>query len=136
MSSLLHVFLHSTHAHICIGSSTATAYLTTDVLSRPNLTVAVSVMTEKILFDNSGSEPRAIGVELSTSPTSTRYCARATREVILCAGTVGSPQLLMLSGVGPAQELQELGIPLVKDLSAVGKNLSDVYHSFSVRKIR
>ena len=55
--------------------------------------------------------------------------------MILCAGAVGSPQLLMLSGVGPAQELQELGIPLVKDLSAVGKNLSDVYHSFTVRKL-
>ncbi|KAF7799227.1 hypothetical protein EIP86_010459 [Pleurotus ostreatoroseus] len=118
-------FSHSMHTHICTGSSTATAYLTADVLSRPNLTVAVSVMTEKILFDSSGSEPRAIGVELSTSPTSTRYCARATREVILCAGAVGSPQLLMLSGVGPAQELQELEIPLVKDLSAVGKNLYD-----------
>ena len=126
-------FSHSMHTHICTGSSAATAYLTADVLSRPNLTVAVSVMTEKILFDSSSSEPRAIGVELSTSPTSTRYCARATREVILCAGAVGSPQLLMLSGVGPAQELQELEIPLVKDLSAVGKNLYDVNHPLSIK---
>lgn len=128
------LFAFSMRAHIRLGSSTATAYLTTDVLSRPNLTVAVSVMTEKILFDKSSGEPRATGVELSTSPTSTRYRAMATREVILCAGAVGSPQVLMLSGVGPAQELQELGIPLVKDVPAVGKHLSDVRHLLAMRR--
>jgi choline dehydrogenase len=51
--------------------------------------------------------------------------ARARREVILCAGTVGSPQLLMLSGIGPAEHLRALGIPVVLDLPGVGGNLQD-----------
>ncbi|KAJ3538326.1 hypothetical protein NM688_g6537 [Phlebia brevispora] len=106
-------------------SSTATAYLSKDVLARPNLTVAISTMVEKILFDKTGDQPRAVGVELSTSPTSPRYRVTATHEVILSAGAVCSPQILLVSGVGPAKELEILGIPVVKDLSEVGKNLSD-----------
>ncbi len=51
--------------------------------------------------------------------------ARARREVILSAGTLGSPQLLMLSGVGPAEHLRSLGIPVVRDLPGVGQNLQD-----------
>ena len=51
--------------------------------------------------------------------------ARARREVILSAGTIGSPQLLMLSGVGPAEHLRSLGIPVVRDLPGVGQNLQD-----------
>ena len=48
------------------------------------------------------------------------------REVILCAGAVGTPQLLLLSGLGPAEDLQKLDIAVVKDLPAVGRNMIDV----------
>ena len=53
------------------------------------------------------------------------YEARASREVILCGGAINSPQLLKLSGVGPAAELSALGIPVVHDLPGVGENLQD-----------
>ena len=97
-----------------------------NVLSRPNLTVAIHTMVEKILFDESGAEPHAIGVEVSRSPKSPKYRIRATREVILCAGTIATPQLLLLSGIGPQEELSKIGIKMVKDLPQVGKNYYDV----------
>ncbi len=83
-------------------------------------------MVEKILFDESGTEPRAIGVEVSKSPKSPKYRVRASREVILSAGAVGTPHLLLLSGIGPQEELSKVGIKAVKDLSQVGKNYCDV----------
>ncbi|GBE80631.1 Pyranose dehydrogenase 1 [Sparassis crispa] len=107
-------------------SSTASAYLTKDVLSRPNLTVAVNTTVDKVLFSTAeNSSPRAVGVEVSTAPTSPRYRVAARREVILSAGAVATPQILLLSGVGPAAELEEVGVPVVKDLPAVGRHLSD-----------
>ena len=96
------------------------------VLNRSNLTVAITTQVEKILFDESGSEPRAIGVEVSKSPISLKYRTRAKREVILCGGTVATPHILLLSGVGPKEELSKVGINVVKDLSQVGKNYYDV----------
>jgi choline dehydrogenase len=106
-------------------NSAAIAYLSPNVLSRPNLTIAVNTMVEKILFDESGAEPRAIGVEVSKSPKSPKYRVRATREVILSAGAVATPHLLLLSGIGPQEELSKVGIKAVKDLSQVGKNYYD-----------
>ncbi|KAI9435467.1 GMC oxidoreductase [Lactarius indigo] len=106
-------------------NSTANAYLPPNVLSRPNLTIAVNTIVEKILFDESGPEPCAIGVEVSKSSKSPKYRVRATREVILSAGTVGTPHLLLLSGIGPQEELSKVGIKAVKDLSQVGKNYYD-----------
>jgi choline dehydrogenase len=114
------------------GNSAAIAYLSPNVLSRPNLTIAVNTMVEKILFDESGAEPRAIGVEVSKSPKSPKYRVRATREVILSAGAVATPHLLLLSGIGPQEELSKVGIKAVKDLSQVGKNYYDV-SSFPTR---
>ena len=108
------------------GNSAAVAYLSANVLSRPNLTIAVNTMVEKILFDESGAEPRAIGVEVSKSSKSPKYRVLATREVILSAGAVATPHLLLLSGIGPQEELSKVGIKAVKDLSQVGKNYYDV----------
>lgn len=96
------------------------------VLSRPNLTVAVTTVVEKILFDESGSEPRAVGVEVSKSRTSPKYRVKANREVILCGGTVATPHILLVSGIGPQEELSRVGIKVVKALSQVGKNYYDV----------
>ncbi len=109
------------------GSSSATAYLTPEVLERPNLTVAISVTTEKVLFERTPEgTPKAVGVQLSASREGPRFAVRASREVIMCAGVVGSPQILQLSGVGPSAHLTQLGIPIVHDLPAVGDNLRDV----------
>ena len=109
------------------GSSTATAYLDTEVLGRPNLTIATSMTTEKILFTrNNDDVPRASGVQLCASEGAPRYVVRADRGVILSAGAIGSPQILMLSGIGPAAELARLSIPLIRELPQVGQNLFDV----------
>ena len=96
------------------------------MLKRPNLTVAVATTVEKVLFDESGSEPRAIGVEVSKSPASPKYRVKANREVILCGGTVATPHILLVSGIGPQEELSKVGIKVVKNLSQVGKNYYDV----------
>jgi choline dehydrogenase len=107
-------------------ASTARAYLTADVVLRPNLKIASGQHVTRIIFDNSGSQPRAVGVEMAASARSpVRYLAKARKEVLLCAGSIGTPQLLKLSGIGPAEELKQHEIPVVKELSGVGENLMD-----------
>jgi choline dehydrogenase len=107
-------------------ASTATAYLTADVVQRPNLKIASGQNVTRIIFDNSGPQPRAVGVEMAASRASpVRYLAKAKKEVLLCAGSIGTPQLLKLSGIGPASELKEHDIPLVAELPGVGENLMD-----------
>jgi choline dehydrogenase len=107
-------------------SSAAVAYLTADVVQRPNLRIASGQVVTKIIFDSSGSQPRAVGIEMAASKLSpVRYLARAKKEVLLCAGAIGSPQLLKLSGIGSKDELDNHKIPVVKELSGVGENLMD-----------
>jgi len=84
----------------------------------PNLTVTTGALITRVVID----QGRATGVEVVT--TQGRGTIRADREVILCAGVYGSPQLLMLSGIGPAGHLRQHGITVVADL-AVGDNLHD-----------
>jgi len=98
-------------------SSTANAYLK-PVRRRRNLTVVTGAHVTRILLDGT----RASGVEYVKDTFVERETAG--REVILAAGTFATPQLLMLSGIGPAAHLRELGIPVRADL-AVGKNLQD-----------
>jgi choline dehydrogenase len=86
---------------------------------RSNLVIQTGAMGTRLLLDRG----RAVGVEYLHRGR--RLEVRADREVILCAGAVGSPQILLLSGVGPADELQRLGIKPVHDLPGVGKNLHD-----------
>lgn len=88
--------------------------------SSARLTVTTRSLVRRVLFDGQ----RAAGVEYGT-PGAQRQIAWAEREVILSAGTFNSPKLLMLSGVGPADHLRQLGIPLVADLPGVGGNLQD-----------
>ncbi|KAI0830232.1 GMC oxidoreductase [Trametes gibbosa] len=108
-------------------SSAATAYLSHEVLQRPNLTVAITVTTEKILFTKTTStaEPRAAGVQISAHRGGPQFVVGISKEIILCAGVVGSPQILQLSGVGPTLHLKQLNIPTLHDLPAVGNNLRD-----------
>ena len=98
--------------------SAAKAYLR-PAMARGNVTVASRALMSRILFDGR----RAIGVEYSQRGQAKQ--ARATREVIVCGGAINSPQILMLSGVGPADHLREHGINVVHDLPGVGQNLQD-----------
>ena len=98
--------------------SAAKAYLTPN-LSRPNLTVMTSAHTTRILMEGR----RAVGVEARVKGALMQL--RASREVLLCAGALQSPQLLMLSGIGPGAQLQQHGVKVVHDLVGVGTNLHD-----------
>jgi choline dehydrogenase len=86
---------------------------------RPNLTIRTGALAARVRFDRG----RACGVEHRVDGTTRTALAR--REVLLSAGTLGSPKLLLLSGVGPAQALSQYGIPVVADSPGVGRHLQD-----------
>ena len=98
--------------------SAADAYLH-PAASRPNLTIATDALATGIEIEGG----RAVGVRYLRRGV--EEVAWAEAEVILCGGAVNSPQLLMLSGIGPADDLRELGIPVMADSPGVGGNLSD-----------
>ena len=98
--------------------STANAYLR-PAMKRPNLKVVTRALATGIAFDGR----RAAGVHYRRDGREQKASAR--REVILCGGPINSPQLLKLSGVGPAAELRALGIDVVADRAGVGENLQD-----------
>jgi choline dehydrogenase len=98
--------------------STAVTYLR-PALGRPNLTVATRAFTTKIVVEKG----RAVGVDYAQGSQTLR--ANARREVILSGGAVNSPQLLLLSGIGPADQIRAQGLPVVHDLPGVGENLQD-----------
>ncbi len=101
--------------------SAAKAYLTPH-RSRPNLRVETGARATRILFDGAGGR-RAVGVEFLQGGA--LHTVRARREVLLSAGALLSPQLLMLSGIGPAAQLQRHGIAVRHDLPGVGEHLHD-----------
>ncbi|MCP8938261.1 GMC family oxidoreductase N-terminal domain-containing protein [Alsobacter sp. SYSU M60028] len=100
-------------------SSAATAYLR-PARDRSNLTVLTVSAVTRIVVDNG----RAIGVEIAGAGGATRTIS-AAREVILAAGAIGSPRLLQLSGIGPADHLRQVGVEVKHDLPGVGTNLQD-----------
>jgi len=99
--------------------SAAKAFLIPHIGKRRNLHVETNAHATQVLFDGK----RAIGVEYQQGGEVRRFMAR--REVILSAGALQTPQLLLRSGVGPAEHLNALGIPVVHDASGVGENLQD-----------
>lgn len=128
-----------------VRQSTASCYLTRDVVERPNLHIAVGLTVAEIFFDQSGQVPKAIvstdifrpvpstrsrglkrlkGITFAKSKDSALYRAVATREIIVCGGAINTPALLQLSGIGPSSLLSSLSIPLIADLP-VGENLGD-----------
>ena len=110
------------HVDMTIGggrrSSAATAFLR-PALSRSNLTVVTRAQAIRVVVERG----RAVGVEYVAKGK--RLVVRAAREVVLCGGAVNSPQLLMLSGIGPAGHLRELGIAVVADRAQVGEGLQN-----------
>jgi choline dehydrogenase len=100
--------------------STAVGYLR-PAMTRPNLRIITNALTEKITFDGR----RATGVVFRNGGET--RTAQAASELILCGGAVNSPQLLMLSGIGPNAHLAARGIPVIHDLPGVGQSLQDHY---------
>jgi choline dehydrogenase-like flavoprotein len=98
--------------------STAVGYLN-PAKDRPNLRVEVRALTHKVLMDGK----RAVGVRYEQNGV--MHDAKARREVLLCGGTINSPHLLQLSGIGPGALLQSVGIPVIHELPGVGENLQD-----------
>jgi choline dehydrogenase len=109
--------------------SAAVAFLR-PAMKRPNLRVITRALAERVLF----AGRRAVGVRFLKG--NTRCTARATREVILAGGAINSPQLLMLSGIGPARHLQDMGIEAVHELPGVGANLQDHFQTRFVYKCK
>ncbi|MEM9301479.1 MAG: choline dehydrogenase [Pseudomonadota bacterium] len=98
--------------------STAAGYLN-PVKKRPNLTIQTRAMTHRVLVKNG----RAVGVEYLQGGR--KQTVRAERDVILSAGAINSPHLLMLSGIGPAAHLEDRGVAVLHPLAGVGQNLQD-----------
>jgi choline oxidase len=98
-----------------LRQSSSVAYLHPVIGTAQNLRVITGALVSKIIFD----KRRATAVETSAGTF------HARREIILCAGSINTPQLLMLSGLGPAAQLQRYGIPVLHELSGVGQNLVD-----------
>lgn len=108
--------------------SAAVGYLR-PVLSRPNLTVKTGVLVTKVLVENG----RAIGVEHAEGSTVTS--TRCEREVLVTSGAIGSPKLLLLSGIGPAEHLRAVGVDPVHVLPGVGENLQDHMDVYVVNEL-
>ncbi|TMH07119.1 MAG: alanine-phosphoribitol ligase [Betaproteobacteria bacterium] len=101
-------------------SSASTGFLR-PARGRPNLTVMLQSHALRVVVDGR----RAVGVEVVTGRERTPRMLRAAREVIVSSGAIGSPKLLLQSGIGPADHLRAVGVPLVHDLPGVGCNLQD-----------
>ncbi|NRA68245.1 MAG: GMC family oxidoreductase N-terminal domain-containing protein [Pseudobacteriovorax sp.] len=121
----------------------------------PNLTIQTDALVSKVLFSEESTEgqtPKTRGVEIMIGEklykaernfatgvdheTYPKLVIEAKHEVILSAGAFNTPQILKLSGIGPKDELDPLGIPLVKDLPGVGANLQDRYETPVINKLR
>jgi len=105
-------------------SSTYRAFLEGETENRPNLTIITGAQATRVLTEGSAAMMQATGVEYLTSNGEVE-AVFATKEVILSAGAVGSPQLLLLSGIGPRRELEQIGVPCLVDSPHVGKHLKD-----------
>lgn len=105
-----------------IRSYAANAFLDEGMRSQfSNITVLTETSTDLIEFEGT----RAVGVKLCDLKTGETVQVRCRREIILSAGTFGSPQILMLSGIGPIEHLRDLSIPCLKDMPHVGQNMLD-----------
>ena len=120
--------------HMTVGngvrSSTSNAYIK-PAKNRPNLTILSGVLVQRVLLKNKVAR----GVEYKVNGKTEKL--NASKEVILCAGSIGSPQLLQLSGIGPKEVLQSAGVEVKHHLPGVGENLQDhleVYFQYHCKK--
>lgn len=122
VASLMH-----TNTHKGKRSSTYHAFLEGTAENRRNLTIITGAQVTRIELSGDAKNLAATGIEYRTEEGKT-HTLRASREVILCAGAVGSPHLLLLSGIGPRRELEAADVRCRHDLPAVGKHLKDHLH--------
>ena len=120
--------------HMTVGggvrSSTSNAYIN-PAKNRSNLKILTNVLVQKVILENK----IATGIEYSINGNI--KALKANREVILCAGSIGSPQLLQLSGIGPKKVLDDAGVDVLHELPGVGENLQDhleVYFQYHCKK--
>ena len=111
-------------------TSAASAFLHPVLRDRKNLELRSGCLAERVVFEGD----RAVGVDFRAPDG--RGSARATREVILCGGAVQTPQLLQLSGIGPAALLGQHGIPVRVDAPEVGENLQDHYQARTIVRLK
>lgn len=108
-------------------SSTFHAYLEGETESRPNLTILTHALVTRVTLSDKDGGKTATGIEYRDYSGAV-HAITAKREVVLCAGAVGSPQILMLSGIGPRSELEAANVTCLHDLPGVGKHLKDHLH--------
>jgi choline dehydrogenase len=104
-------------------------------LARPNLAVRTQALVERVLLETRDGRPHATGVAVRFAGAASTT-VRARREVLLAAGSIGSPQLLQLSGVGPPELLRQYGIEVRRASPGVGSNLQDHLQIRSIYKVR
>jgi len=104
--------------------SAAAGFLTQAVRRRPNLSIRTGITVQRILFEGK----RAVGIAALAGDEAVQYYAGL--EVIICAGAIQSPQLLQVSGIGPAEHLAKLGVDVIHDSTMVGGNLREHYLAF------
>jgi len=114
--------------------NTAKAFLRPHCIKRPNLTLWTHAQVERVLLNDGGDTPACTGVVVLRNGQSLQVKAR--REVILCAGSIATPQLLQLSGIGPGALLHQHQIPVRLDKPGVGANLQDHLQIRSVYQVR
>ena len=115
--------------------SAAGAFLRPTCLGRPNFELWTRAHVQQLQLESGADGAvRCTGARVWTGEEQVQV--RATREVLLCAGAVGSPQILQLSGLGPAALLKQFGIPVVRDLPGVGENLQDHLQIRAVYKVQ
>jgi len=102
-------------------SSTSAAYLPATVTNRSNLSILTATRVTRLNIENGSVN----AVELAQSRDGPRYYVKARKEVVVCMGSYGTPQLLLVSGIGPSAEVEKLGVHSQVDLPGVGKNLKD-----------
>jgi choline dehydrogenase len=112
-------FIQSTTTRDFKRASAFTSYIDPIKEQRPNLTIQYQALASRLLLEGK----RAVGVEYRQNGSTQQV--RATGEVIACAGPLNTPKLLMLSGIGPAEQLRQFSIPVVVNLPGVGENLQD-----------
>jgi choline dehydrogenase len=112
-------FIQSTTTRDFKRASAFTAYIDPVKEQRPNLTIRFGALATRLILEGN----RAVGVEYQQNGALQQ--ARATGEVIVASGPLNTPKILMLSGIGPAEQLKSFGIPIVADLPGVGENLQD-----------
>lgn len=108
-------------------SSTYRAFLEGDAEERQNITIITNAHVTRVLLSDGADDLAATGIEYRDQD-GTLHQINASREVILSAGAVGSPQILMLSGIGPRREIEAVDLTCRHELPAVGKNLKDHLH--------